>query len=189
MRGGSLAAFFNRQMLAKRWLQAPLLLLALLALPGSVLAGDEDFPEPKGLKPAVAFWMRVYLEANTDGGLLHDNEYLGVVYENIRFDGAEGRRKENIKDARRDYWEQVLRRLALDPTPRDEAEQEILSAFDRALGHRPTSIDLRAAAQRIRFQLGQRDKFREGLIRSGAFEDAMRDVFRRAGLPEDLAYL
>jgi membrane-bound lytic murein transglycosylase D len=180
---------FNRQVQAKRSLTARLLLLALLALPGSVLAGNEDFPEPKGLKPAVAFWMRVYLEANTDGGLLHDNEYLGVVYENIRFEGADGRRKERIKDGRRDHWEQVLRRLALDPTPRDEAEQEILSAFDRALGHRPTSADLRAASQRIRFQLGQRDKFREGLIRSGGYEDAMRDVFRRAGLPEDLAYL
>ena len=184
-----MAAFCDRQVLAKRFFRARLLLVALLALPGSVFAADEDFPEPKGLQPAVAFWMRVYLEANTDGGLLHDNEYLGVVYENIRFEGAEGRRKERIKDARRDHWEQVLRRLALDPTPRDEVEREILQAFERAFGRRPGAGDLRAAATRIRFQLGQRDKFREGLIRSGAYEDAMRDVFRRAGLPEDLAYL
>jgi membrane-bound lytic murein transglycosylase D len=184
-----LAAFLSRQVIAKRFFQIRLLLAALLALPGLVLAADEDFPEPKGIKPAVAFWMRVYLEANTDGGLLHDNELLDVVYENIRFEGADGRRKERIKDARREHWEQVVRRLALDPTPRDEAEREILQAFDRALGRRPSAADLRSAATRIRFQLGQRDKFREGLIRSGAYEDAMRDVFRRAGLPEDLAYL
>jgi membrane-bound lytic murein transglycosylase D len=184
-----LAAFCSRQVSAKFFSASRLLVLALLALPGLAFADDRDFPEPAGIRPAVSFWMRVYLEAGTDGGLLHDNEHLGVVYEVVRFEGLEGRRKDRLKDARREYWEQVLRRLAQDPTPRDEAERDVLQAFDRALGHRPTARDLRAASERIRFQLGQRDKFREGLIRAGAYEDAMRDVFRRAGLPEDLAYL
>jgi membrane-bound lytic murein transglycosylase D len=183
-----LAAFCSRRVSAN-FSASGLLILALLALPGLAFADDRDFPEPPGIRPAVSFWMRVYLEAGTDGGLLHDNEHLGVVYEVIRFEGLEGRRKDRLKDARREYWEQVLRRLAQDPTPRDEAERDILQAFDRALGRGPTARDLRAASERIRFQLGQRDKFREGLIRAGAYEDAMRDVFRRAGLPEDLAYL
>jgi len=169
-----------------------LLLSLLLAAPillSAEVRAAEDFPEPEALKPAVNFWMRVYLEVNTDGGLLHDNELLGVVYEPIRFEGKTGRSKERLKDSRRRHWQQVLTRLAEDPRTSNPQERELLDAFKRGLGRTPTGSDLRAARERIRFQLGQRNKFRQGLIRSGAYEAAMRDVFRRAGLPEDLAYL
>lgn len=149
----------------------------------------EDFPEPEAMKSAVAFWKRVYVEVTTDAGLLHDNEHLGVVYEVLRFDGKSGRSKEHLKDARRRHWQAALNRLATGGAPRTAAERSVLQAFQKELGRKPSARDLRAARERIRFQLGQRDKFRDGLIRSGAYEAAMRDVFRRAGLPEDLAYL
>jgi len=164
-----------------------LVTLLLASVPAQ--AAEEEFPVPKALEPAVAFWMRVYLEVNTDAGLLHDNELLGVVYEPIRFEEKRGRAKERLKDARRRHWKAVLTRLAQNPEPRNENEREVLAAFKTSLGRTPTASDLRGARERIRFQLGQRDKFRQGLIRSGAYEAAMRDVFRRAGLPEDLAYL
>ncbi len=151
---------------------------------------SEPFPEPEALRPAVAFWMRVYLESSTDGGFLHDARYLGVVYELVRFDGERNsRRREAIVERNKDRWKDALDRLALGAEPRDEREREVLRAFNQALGRDPDLRDLREAKQRMRFQLGQRDKFRDGVIRSGAYEAEMRAHFREQGMPEDLAFL
>jgi membrane-bound lytic murein transglycosylase D len=48
---------------------------------------------------------------------------------------------------------------------------------------------LRRAAEQVRFQLGQADKFRAGLIRQGRWRDYMRGVFAERGLPVELASL
>jgi len=159
-------------------------------LPRSAGSADAGLVEPESLRSAVAFWMRVYLEATTEAGLLHDSRYLGVVYETVRFGDVKGRRaRQKQVDRRRRYWRAALRRLADGAEPRDAWGKTALTLLEVELGHPPTSRDLRNAARRVRFQLGQRDKFRQGIIRSGRYEDAMRETFRREGLPEDLAYL
>ena len=151
---------------------------------------ESDFPLPESLRPAVGFWKRVYLEVTTNAGFLHDSRRLGVVYEVIRFDPKQGdRARDRHTKARRAHWRQVLTRLASGAKPRNPSEEAALAAFEAAIGRKPTGRDLRVASRRIRFQLGQRDKFRDGLIRSGAWEDEMRAAFRKQGLPEDLAYL
>jgi len=48
---------------------------------------------------------------------------------------------------------------------------------------------LRGAGERVRVQRGMRASFLLGLKASGHHEQAFRQVFREAGLPEDLAYL
>ena len=51
------------------------------------------------------------------------------------------------------------------------------------------SAALSDASQRVRFQLGQADKFREGLIRSGAWEHYIKKTMTEAGLPPEIASL
>ena len=153
-------------------------------------AEDPDFPEPEELQPAIAFWKRVYLEVTTDAGFLHDSRRLGVVYEVVRFDGVKSERaRRRLVKRRRSHWRAVLDRLRRGRAPRDEAERRAVHSMERALGRLPTPRDWAIAARRVRFQLGQRDVFRAGLIRSGSWQEQMRTVFREAGLPEDLAYL
>ena len=74
-------------------------------------------------------------------------------------------------DERRDRHIAALRRIiAALPT---EATREALSADDKRLlalwGPNPSAIILKDATTRIRFQLGQADRFREGLIRSSSW--------------------
>ncbi len=149
----------------------------------------DEFPEPEAMRSAVSFWMRVYLEVTTSAGLIHDSRHLGVVYETLRFDTTSRRGRQRAIDARKRHWRHVLERLAGGAEPGDESERAVRHMLELELGHPPGAADLRAAARRLRFQLGQRDKFREGLIRSGRYEEEMRAVFRDHGLPEDLAYL
>ncbi|HTO52655.1 MAG TPA: LysM peptidoglycan-binding domain-containing protein [Myxococcota bacterium] len=153
-------------------------------------AATDTFPEPPALAPAVAFWVRVYTEATTDGGFLHDAYLMDVVYQHIRFEGeTRPRERERIVEHAKSQVRDMLDWLAGGGTPRDDHEQQVMRLFTVALGHAPTAGDLRDARDNVRFQLGQRDKFREGLVRSGAYESQMRAVFRDQGMPEDLALL
>ncbi len=42
-------------------------------------------PRPPGLERDVQFWIRVYTEVTTNGGFLHDDRNLAVVYEKFQF--------------------------------------------------------------------------------------------------------
>lgn len=41
----------------------------------------------------------------------------------------------------------------------------------------------------IRHQIGQKDRFRAGVIRWGVYIDEIKLIYLNAGLPENLAYL
>ena len=171
-------------------LVAALCLVLGLSGPAWSASSSDEFPQPEAMRTAVAFWMRVYLEVTTQAGLLHDSRHLGVVYETIRFTNEKSKRSRQRKvDGRKRHWRAVLRRLATGKAPRNEEEETVVRLFELELGHPPKPKDYRIAARRVRFQLGQRDKFRNGLILSGAYEPSMRSIFRGAGLPEDLSYL
>ncbi len=52
-----------------------------------------------------------------------------------------------------------------------------------------TNAELSAAAGRLRFQLGQADRFRSGLVRAGTWRRYIEEVLERQGLPGELAAL
>ena len=158
--------------------------------PSAAERNDPDFPLPERLIPAVDFWQRVYLDATTKQGFLHDSRRLGVIYELVDLGNrSSSRSRQRHIDKRRKHWRGVLRKLSRQPSSLSAAEQALLGSIANALGRKPTPSDLLTMSKRIRFQLGQRDKFRIGVIRSGAYEAEMQATFRSMNLPEDLAYL
>jgi peptidoglycan lytic transglycosylase D len=159
---------------------------ALLALPA---AADEPdpFAHPAALEPDIRFWIRVYTEVTTDQGLIHDDWNLKLVYEVLRFDPASSpsQRERRVAEAKARYAA-LLKRFAAgataDLTPH---EKRILAAF----GDKPRPQDFLDAIDRIRFQLGQADRFHEGLIRSAQWETNIARVLERHGVPEEIAAL
>ena len=160
----------------------------LEAKPEAELEADV-FPSPEALRPAIAFWKRVYLEVTTSGGLIHDSRHLGVVYEVVRLDSTNPRRRETEVKRRKRRWRDALRHLASGKAPSEDRQHRAARALEAALGHAPSTREYARASRRIRFQLGQRDEFRAGLIRSGAFDAAMRAVLLEEGMPEGLIAL
>jgi membrane-bound lytic murein transglycosylase D len=144
------------------------------------------FPEPEALRPAVDFWTRIYAKVPIDGGVLHDERHLGLVYENMRFSGQNSDRQ---IDTRKQYWRGVLNRLAKGGSPRDDAERKVVQQMARVLKRAPTSRDFEQAGEGLRFQRGHRERFMRGVARSGAYERELRAILRQFGLPEELVYL
>ena len=159
--------------------------MALLALLSWVPALEiqaqslEAFPQPAGLKPAVDFWIKVYTEVDTQSGYLHDSENLSVIYERLRLN------RRSIEATRTEIRED-LRYLATGA--RDDlsgSQREILELWPADVSNRTLS----EAANNIRWQLGQSDRFLGGLRRSGAFRQHIKNVILEKGLPPELGVL
>ncbi|MGO9801870.1 MAG: transglycosylase SLT domain-containing protein [Steroidobacteraceae bacterium] len=166
----------------------PWLLGVLCALwVAPALAADEAMPRPAALEPDVQFWIHVYTQIDTNAGFLHDQYNLAVVYDTLHFapDSPQSAREHQV-DAARSSVAAALRRIAA-------AGDAPLSADDQRIkdlwGADGTPARLREAVDDIRFQLGQSDRFRAGLIRSGAWETHIAEALANRGLPAELAVL
>ena len=170
--------------------RAPALcLLGLIGLLGAVacFANPDSMPRPAALEPDVEFWIRVYTQVDTNSGFLHDQYNLAVVYETLHFaaDSSQSAREREV-DARREAVAAALRRIAAaGDNPLSPEDQRIKDLWGAA----GTPSRLREAVDDVRFQLGQADRFRAGLIRSGAWETHIAETLANRGLPAELAVL
>jgi membrane-bound lytic murein transglycosylase D len=129
----------------------------------------------------------VYTQVDTNGGFIHDADNLAIVYDTLHFDaGASPREREKTVERDEDRISAALRRIAAahGGTLSDE-DQKIRDLW----GAQVSSSRLRDAADNVRFQLGQADRFRAGLIRSGAWETHIAETLANLGLPAELAVL
>jgi len=146
-----------------------------------------NLPRPPELEPDIQFWTRVYTEVDTRGGLIHDSSHLGVVYEVLRFPEGAGPRTQRrlVKETKRRY-KKILSLLAAGRRSNLTDEQaRVLALWPEGV----SNATLSRATRRLRFQLGQADKFRAGLSRSGKWEAHIREVLSEHGLPIELVAL
>src|SRR5437764_991596 len=150
-------------------------------------AEESPVSRPPQLERDVEFWIRVYTQIDTDAGFLHDQYNLAVVYDTLHFEPtARAGERERVVGRERERYGAALRRIAAagdGPLPADD--QRIKDLW----GAEGTPSRLHAATEDIRFQLGQADRFRAGLIRSGAWETHIAQVLANLGLPAELAVL
>ena len=151
--------------------------VALLLTGSTCLAADEAgsaantssyFIRPAELDADVRFWQRVYTEAGTDGGFIHDDAHLEVVYEQLTLaaDLSPRARSKRVDDAKAKYAT-ILRKLANIPAG---TVVELTAEENRVRNLWPKSASrdtLLLAARSVRFQLGQANRFKEGLPQLG----------------------
>ncbi len=163
-----------------------LLLLALLSMARIASAAEDLLPRPAELEPDVQFWIRVYTQISTNDGFIHDQHKLSVVYETMHFDAdTPNHERARRVDAQRERIAQILRHLASGAAPQDADEKKVLDLW----GAETTPARLAEAADDVRFQLGQSDRFRAGLLRAGRWEAHIAEVLANLGLPAQIAAL
>ena len=159
-------------------------LLALMA--GSVAGAEEDlFPRPESLRPAIAFWTRVYTEVDSLAGYVHDSRNLGVVYTTLHFKWyvSPQDQERSIQKAVQRYRTALLALAGGKREDLSDAERTALALW----GEDASTELLQTAAGNVRFQRGQSDRFRDGMIRSGAWEAHIRETLQGLDLPSELA--
>ncbi|MGD9133468.1 MAG: transglycosylase SLT domain-containing protein [Desulfobacterales bacterium] len=167
------------------------ILMLLCSFPAGADASRESdtFPVYDSIRPNVSFWKEIYTRYSTTQGVIHDKRNLAIIYDVIELKdrNRHGSRKINrarIKRVKQKY-KGILAKLARGEAPGGSEEQRVAALF----GTPATPVDFRNAMRNLRCQIGQKDPFRRGIIRSGAYLDKIQQIFREAGLPVELSYL
>ncbi len=148
--------------------------------------------DPK-LAPRVKFWVDIYAKYHSWETLIVDVRYPQLIFskvdtrDKIGAVPAEKRRIFALLKRSAGKWAQVkagaISRDQLKPD-----EKAIVEQFERE-----GLIDLLATsgedAKLLRTQAGLRDALEDALFMSGRYLPRMKDLFRRLGLPEEIAYL
>ncbi len=144
------------------------------------------FPRPQELEPLVQFWIEIFTVQGSDRTILHDRDDPRVRYETVDTGGMTESVRRKFLRKRRRHYAKLLENLALKRPERwSEEERRVASFFPK--GSR-TARYLEAAG-RIRSQRGIRERFREGLQRSGRWRKAIEEILRSYQIPIELAAL
>ncbi|MGD9182561.1 MAG: transglycosylase SLT domain-containing protein, partial [Desulfobacterales bacterium] len=163
--------------------------MALYSIHAGADTVSGGFPVYDSIRPNISFWKKIYSEYSTTQGVIHDKRNLGIIYEVIELKDRshQGSRKINrnrIKKAKKKY-KLILVKLARGESPETSEEKRVANLF----GTEAKRSDFRTAMRNLRCQVGQKDPFRQGIIRSGAYLAEIKQIFSEAGLPMELAYL
>lgn len=166
-----------------------LFLLVILFTSCEILhaAATHSLPRPPELEPDINFWKRVFTKVDTNHGLIHDNRHLAVVYEVISIpQGISRKKRGRVVEKVKKRYRKILLSLAKGKRNRlTKEERRVLNLWPNKVSNET----LRTAASRLRFQLGQADKFKLGWIRSGAWRSHIEEVLTEHGVPKELAAL
>ncbi|MCB0341383.1 MAG: transglycosylase SLT domain-containing protein [Pseudobdellovibrionaceae bacterium] len=161
--------------------------------------GVDTFKTPEELQERVGFWVDIYAKYTTDQGLLHDSRYVHLIYEVVDFtdimadaklsDRAKQRARQNLVKQSKDKIKQRLLKLQAvkDPSGLEGEDLRYWHLFSRV--EEENKFKEATTKKRLRFQLGQKDRFYKGIYYSGSYIKEMEQIFREAGLPVELTRL
>lgn len=154
----------------------------------STAQSSNVFPLYNAIVTNVRFWEKIYSTYSNDLLLVHDANDLQKIYAAVSLlppDTPQAREKNaRIEKQIKEKYQHILEKLASAP-PRTSTEKRVAALFPGS----GKAEKMRQAARQIRTQNGQRQRFQQSVIRSGAYIKEFKKIFRDAHLPEDLAYL
>jgi membrane-bound lytic murein transglycosylase D len=158
---------------------------------GSILeiSRNPPFSVDERLKKNVDFWIQIYGRYTTRQGVIHDAKYIDHVYEILDFDKNGNKTSEVVRSAKK-RWKAILlsvHKKQGHPEEMTEAEKRIFRMFEDV--KEPNKFLNATHRKRLRFQLGQKDRFLDGLIQSGKYLPVMEEVFKRYNMPRELTRL
>lgn len=174
---------------------------ALVAVADPRVAASNEIKLPDGpLRKRVDFWIKIYTQYSTAEGLIHDAKYPEVVYEKVdlRVDEEDysvshkTRRKQGQKRIERikEFYKKTLLSIHKKTEKKEtlsDAEKRVFELFKDI--NEPKKFYNAAHFKRIRMQLGQKDRFIQGLYYSGRYLPLMEKIFKERGVPVEVTRL
>jgi membrane-bound lytic murein transglycosylase D len=183
-----------------------LIVLLLLTLTPCLGAADKSFihkpPDwtvtPKALEPDVHFWVDIYSKYDNDTVVLHDTEFMGVIYGTVDLHDLHciNDCTEAVKTARQDRVKEVkekIRQILL--TLADNPPDSVLTPEAKKIKmawRRWTIVNVfseAAGEKRLRTQTGQKTRFEAGLTVAEQYMPRFEAIFKEEGMPIALTRL
>lgn len=166
---------------------------------GALGWSPDAFNVPAGMEERVQFWVKIYTQYTTHQGILHDSEHVSIVYDKVDFNSIENdnsltdrQKRKAKKDLVENKKKEIRTRLAnlekvTDPTALTGEDLRLWNLFN--LIDEKNKFKEAAHRKRLRFQLGQSDRFLQGIYYSGRYLKEMERIFKEKGLPIELTRL
>lgn len=157
-------------------------------LPTSGFTG-QLFPLYPEIKNNVRFWEKIYSIYSLNDAVIHDSDDLSRIYEIVHLLDSElpasKRINRETQQRTRDNYSKILKKIAHSKKAATAEERRIAAFFKGSQRFK----DMAKAADNVRSQTGQKERFLEGVIRSKSYMKKMKEIFRSYKLPQDLAYI
>src|SRR5215510_3340468 len=154
-------------------------LLAITA-PASAAEGTE-FPI-QGLERRVEFWKKAYTHYGKDDVLIHDRDYVNLIYE-CASDRDLTAKFRSVQEA----FDEIRLKLKTPETLGPLAQRIYTAINDEGI---PVSAPvLMRLSTNIHTQRGVKERFRDGVVRSGRYVEQFQETLKGEGVPEELALL
>jgi membrane-bound lytic murein transglycosylase D len=156
-------------------------ILVILAFVSPAFATNAALPI-QGLESRVEFWKKVFTQYGQDDVIIHDKYHVNLIYD-VSSESRVRSRIAEVKDALLEIRENIDSPEALGTL----AAQIRASMVQN--GVPITASSLNGLAANIHTQRGIKERFRQGIIRSGRYVDDFRSIFENAGVPHEIALL
>ena len=157
------------------------LIVVILALASPALAERLDLPS-HGLESRIEFWKKVYTKYGMDDVIVHDRIHVNLIYD-VAAKGEQDSKINAVQQALDEIRDNLDTPDNLSPYAKQV--RDAITAEGLPLNN-DTLAELR---DNVHTQLGIKERFREGVIRSGRYVEAFQQIFEKQGLPQEIALL
>ncbi len=157
------------------------MIAAMLALAMPAMAERLDLPS-EGLESRVEFWKKVFTQYGKDDLIIHDRFHVNLIY-----DVANGENVKSRAGAVESALDEIRRNLDAPESLSLMARQIAGAILSQGLSITPPLLD--SLRNNIHTQRGIKERFRQGIIRSGRYIASFQEILRSEGVPETIALL
>ena len=165
---------------------------------GSKMDYVGPFEVSPGLQGRVEFWRLIFTKYGKEDVVFHHRQYPEIIYSVLDFSDYRKRypSEKTYKKKRKSVVKQEVKRienalkhLATGRGPRDDFESRVVGLFEGVGLDEKRDFKEAASKRMVRSQTGIKERFRDGIKRSGRYLPAIEKVFAQAGLPPELGRL
>ena len=153
----------------------------VLALGVPAFAGFAELPN-QGLEDRIEFWKKVYTQYGQDDVIIHDRIRVNLIYD-IAVRGEQEAKVDTVEQAIEEIRSNLENPENLSPFAKQIRDTIV------ANGVPLTAASLGDLRENVHTQLGIKERFRDGIIRSGRYLEAFQEIFDKEGLPLDITLL
>jgi membrane-bound lytic murein transglycosylase D len=136
----------------------------------------------QGLENRIEFWKKVYTQYGENDVVIHDKIHVNLIYD-VAPKGDVTSHIATVQQALDEIRANLASPDSLSPAGRQIRDQIM------ANGVPLTDASLGDLKENVHTQLGIKERFRDGIVRSGRYVESFQQIFEREGVPADLALL